>query len=221
MFELSNIDNKDILLYGCIIAIFIVIFRFIDINLGMLLGVCLALIVVYFVYKSKEKKTIEKNDIFEEKKKLVIENFENLEKYKDVINFLFSIKDMEEHNYQVYLEMMENLDNFFRVLEESNNNLEKIGINYDLMISYKENSVNGLHSLIHSIANKEYEEKINKSIVILNKILNKYLKTIKKKYDEYIYENGYNTKSKLIGNKLKEAYNKYSNEDKYSYNIFS
>lgn len=207
--------------YIVLFIVVIFLFSFLKIGLNIIFGFVIACMIIYFLKNTNEEKQKKEKEIISYEKKYILPKPQTLDDYDDIIKYLFSIQDMYYYNPQAYEEMVENLDFFFRTFDESNNNKEKIGYNYNLMTLYKSNSVNSLHSILHTLPNnKEYTEKLNNAIVILNKILDKYLKLTEKNYEEHIYENGYNSKTKLIY-KHKTPHNAYSDIEKYySYSLF-
>jgi hypothetical protein len=207
--------------YTVLFIIVVFLFSFLKIGLNIIFGFVIACMIIYFLKTANESKQKKEQEIISYEKKYILPKPEILDNHDDIIKYLFSIQDIYHYNPQAYEEIVKNLEYFFRTFEESNNNREKIGYNHNLMTLYKSNSVNSLHSVIHTLPNnKEYIEKLNNAIVELNKILNNYLKIIEKKYEEHIYENGYNSKTKLLF-KHKIPYNAYSGIEKYySYTLF-
>ena len=139
-------------------------------------------------------------------------DIKSIEKYDEMIDFLFSIQDFYIYNQQAYEDMVECINNFFIVYED----ILKNGIQTNQLFSIAEknmyNSINHLHSFIYSIPNDDnIRNKLHTSLYVLEKILNNYLNEI---YDIHIdnIKKGYHIDYKLINIGPKE-YNYYNEEN--------
>lgn len=213
---LEDIDKKTLFHYVVLFIIIIYFFSFLKIGLNIIFGFVIALMIISFIRNIKKAKQNEEKEILSYEKKYVFPKSAFFDSYDDITKYLFSIQDFYIINPQAYEELIQNLEFFFRTYEESNNNREKIGYNHNLMTIYKSNSVNALHSIIHTLPNnKDYTEKLNDAIVKLNEILEGYLIKTEKMHEEYVFDNGYNNKTKLIY-KHKIPYNNFDNTERYS-----
>lgn len=221
LFEESILDNKTFFFYIIIFIGIIYAFSSVQIGLNIFFGTLVSFIVIYYLYNNyKEKQETEnKTKSFQEAN--LLPKPEIFSEHSDIVKYLFSIQDFYIYNPQAYEEMTTNLALFFRTYKEANENKKQAGINHGLMLTYKSNAVNALHSIIHGIPDTtKYTDKLNESIVILQEVLDEYLIKIERLQKEYLFEYGYNNETKLI-HKGELPYNHYDNIDaKVSYKIF-
>lgn len=221
IFEESILDNKTFFFYIIIFIGIIYAYSTIPIGLNIVFGTTIAFIVVLYLYYNYNEKQEKENKTKSFQEANLLPKPEIFSDHPDIIKYLFSIQDFYIYNPQAYEEMTKNLSLFFRTFKEAKENKKNAGIHYELMISYKRNAVNALHSIIHSIPDSDdYTNKLNKAIVILQEILDEYLVKTERLHKEYLLEYGYNNETKLI-NKGQMPYNQYDGVDStFSYNIF-
>lgn len=221
LFEEEYITKKTLFQYFILFILIIFFFSFLKIGLNIIFGFVIALLIINYFKDKNIKKQKKEKEILSYEKKYILPKPKILDNYQDIIKYLFSVQDLYYYNPQAFEELVKNLEYFFRTYEESINNKQKIGYNYTLLTLYKSNSTNALHSIIHTIPNnQEYTEKLNIAIQTLNEILDNYLKKIEKYQEEYLYENGYNSKIKIIY-KHKTPYNTFGDfSSRYSYRLF-
>jgi len=215
LFEQSTLDNKTLFYYALIGIGIIFAFSTQNIKLNLIFGSVIAYGVIYFLYKDYRAKQEKENKTTAFQESQLLPKPEVFERYADLVKFLFSIQDFYIYNAQAYEEMTESLRFFFQTYEETQNNKRYAGRNYNLMKTYKKNAVNALHSIIHFLPNDvNYTEKLNKAIIVMQQILDKYMDKVERMYDENIYENGYDWYTNVL-NKGAEPYNhfdtKYNN----------
>jgi Ca2+/Na+ antiporter len=217
LFEESTLDSKTLFFYVVIIITIIFSFSTINLNLNILYGTIIAYFLINYLYSDYKQKQEKENKTKSYQEANLLPKPEIISKYGDIIKYLFSIQDLYIYNPQAYEEITDSLANFFRTFEETQNNPCQAGINHGLMITYKKHTVNALHSIIYNLSNDvDYTEKLNEAIVILQEILDEYLDKVEKKQKECLYEYGYNVSTKLI-NKGELAYNEFSDNN---YEIF-
>lgn len=215
--EKSILDKRTLFYYIMIMIGVIFAFSTITVGLNIIFGTLVASLLVYFLYNDyKEKQRIE-NDTKKLQQSLLLPKPKILDKYDDVIKYQFSIQDFYNNNPQVFEEMSQNLESFYRTYEESNNNPKQAGRNYGLMVLYKKNAVNSVHSLIHTLeTNVDYTDKLNRAIGTLDAILQRYIDKVEKIYKEYLHEYGYNVNTKII-NKGETPANEFDEKYKNLY----
>lgn len=215
----KNIDSKSLFKYIALTIFFVIIFRRFDITLSIVFAIIFSICIVF--YKQQEK-TI-KNDDDKKQHKIKLKTIKptpkNFDKYKDIVSFFFSIQDFYIYNPQAYEEVIENVDSFFKIYEDINNAPELSNDYFELSENKKKSALNALHSLIFKIPTSIIAiKKLNKSIVVLEKILNNYLDNLILIHKNHLYAKGYNTNYKII-NTFPKAHN-YYNKNKYSYELY-
>lgn len=203
IFEESTLDNKTLFYYFVIFISIIFVFSTVKIKLNIICGICIAYLTINYLYNNYREKQGKENKIKMFQESNLLPKPKIFEKYGDIIKYLFSIQDFYIYNPQAYGDMIKSLENFLRTYEETENNKSESGINYDLMLSYKKNATNSLHSIIYNLPNDvEYTNKLNDAIIFIQEILDKYLDKIKLINKNYIYINGYNNKTKIIDDNI-------------------
>lgn len=204
------LDNKTLIYY--IIILFGITYSFSkqNINLGIIFGFVLGLMIINFLYKDYKQKQDNENKIKSFQESLLLPKNKNTN--DKLTAFLFSIQDFYIYNPQAYKEMIDSQNNFFRIYNETLNNPSRAGINHALMNQQKKDSMNALHSIIYNIpTDKDYTEKLENAILIMESMMQKYMDKIENLHKEYIYENGYNVKTKLINKTGIEGHNYFEN----------
>lgn len=218
----SILDNKTLFYYIIIFAAITFAFSTIKVGLNIIYGTVIAALLVHFLYNNYKDKQDDENKTKSHQESLLLPKPEIIGKYEDIIKYLFSIQDIYVYNPQAYEEMVESLANFFRTYEETQNNPRESGRNYGLMTTYKRNSINAVHSIIHTISTDvKYTDKLNRAITTLGEILDRYMAKVERMQKEYLHDNGYNNQTKLI-NKGELAYNEFDqgHNERFSYDLF-
>lgn len=197
--NIESLDNKTLFTYIIIILIVLFIFSKLNIDLNLLYGTFIAIVILYYVNNHIQNKKINYEKLETNKSNMIKPTPTNSKKYTDIVNFLFSIQDFYIYNPQSYEILVKNLDIFFDCYEETSLNPAVSGERFNDMILYKRDALNALHSIIFMMpTNTNLTQKLNKSLQILEQILNKYLDIVKTKYQKYLYNNGYTIDTKIL-----------------------
>jgi hypothetical protein len=218
----KNIDLSDkytLFKYIVIFIILIWISSFISIGLNVILMLIIGVLIVFYMDYTKQ-------DELKENKKIMDNKFDNIRpyseiigKYDDIINFLFSIQDMYIYNPPAYEEIVDNIDEFLKIYEESKMFNEKSGTNYVVADAKKTHAINSLHSLIYNLpSNKFYMDKLDRSINTLDKLLTNYLNDIYNMNKSYTKSYGYTNRSVIINKGPKEI--NYYGDEPFVFDIF-
>lgn len=180
-------ENKHIFIYCLIILFFILLFNLIsEIKLNSIIGFIVSIIVIYFINtkinleKQNNTETLESkfNSLKIKPKKM----------YPEIIEFLFNNQDLGNYNMQEYKNLIDNLDDFFELYEQTQEDKKQ---QEQQLQDKKKEIINIFHSLIYQI---DDTNKLDTNINILNSILNKYTDKNKKIEDNIDY---YNIKTPL------------------------
>jgi len=213
-----SIDKNELFIYGFIFMIIISFVSRFNINLSIILGMALAYYITNHLYNSSKNHDDKRNNLTEKKANKVRPSVEEIKKYHDITNFLFTIQDFYVYNQPAYEEMVKSIKNFFLIYEESNKIPKLAHKNYSVAEIQYNNAVNSLHSIIlNADSNRNGDDKISRAVKVLHDILNKYLGEIELIIKKDIKYNGYNTKTKVLGEKYK-PYN-YSEFSKYTFDV--
>lgn len=209
---IDTFDRKKIFVYCSIFVMSLVFFNRISIGLNIILGLFIAFAIVKYLF-DKDQKITKKNDLYNSIKKEYIQPKPKLlNNYTDVVNYLFSIQDFYKHNQQAYEELVDSMDDFFYLYEECHKLPQLSGLNYKLMEKLKYNSLNALQSMVYKLpASKQYTDKLNLAVDVLEKMLNGYLNEIYEINNKNILTKGYSTETILIGKNDPKPYSFYDN----------
>ena len=208
------------------------LFKYITISLFMLwylskknIDLRVIIIIIGFVISYLNHRSITqldtKQDIYNLKKNMIKPQLEDVSEKENIINFVYSIQDLYIYNPQQYEEMINHINNFFRLYKLSFINTKTVHTNFNHMETDKRSALNALKSIIfNSPNNNDVRQKINGAVDILDSILTKYLDQISYLIDDDIYKNGYNMDTAIIDYETK-PFNSYSDIFKpYSYELY-
>ena len=187
LFFERNITYFVPLFFGIYIILYILKFDF-------LLLISSLVFISYFYFKFLNREN-DKNIILGRKNN---EPFQNmlpslLNKYDDIINFLFYINDFKQYNEQVYNDFLININDFFNLYESYNivSPSQKLLLK-DNLLDTKNKILDEYSSFIYSFNNNPILlKKLDDSIQKLNTILNNYLNNLKIHIDNINPANNY------------------------------
>ena len=182
-----KINNMVLVLFGIYMIFYIM-------KIDILLISTIIIFVIYFYYEY-QKNSKEKEIILTQKTN---EKFKNeipsiINKYDDIINFLYYISDFKQYNEQVYNDFVINLNDFFTLYQDYQIiRSEKKKLMEDVIFDTKYKILDGLSSFIYTFNNSPtLREKLNNSIDKLNSILNLYITKLNIKIDHIDAFNNY------------------------------
>ena len=212
------IDNSNLFLFIIIIIIIFKVISNLNINLAIIFGCFISFYIFKLLSESNKNKLNKNEEMLKDKIKQIRPAPEIIEKYEDIINFLFSIQDLYVYNPPAYEEMVESIKSFFIVYEESIKIKELAHHNYSIAELKFNNAVNSLHSIyLNSETDMDLNNKINRAFRTLYKLLKKYLDEIELNIKKDLKYNGYDNKTIIIDTKYK-PYN-YSESSKYTFDM--
>src|ERR1700744_1927848 len=190
--NMDDADSKTIFWYILLILIFIWIFQKVLVGLNVVFGIILATIIILYFISNKQEKIQERTDVINLKSDYIRPHPIKLQYYKDLVDFVFSIQDLYHTNPPAYEEMVDNIDDFLTVYEESHIVPELSGQNYSLAESKKLRAVNALQSLIFNIESSPILiGKLNHATHKLDEILDDYLGELYELNTREILKNGW------------------------------
>jgi hypothetical protein len=172
---LKYFNNKIIEFILVLFGIYALLY-ILKIDLAIVITAILFVLYFYYKYNNREK---EKDIILN---RIEPEKFKNelpltINKYDDVIDFLYYISDFKQYNEQVYHDFLINLNDFFTLYQDYQIIApHRKQLMEDVLNDTKYKLLDGLSSFIYSFNNSPIlREKLNNSINKLNDILNDYL----------------------------------------------
>lgn len=193
MERLKLFFDKNIIELLIILFSIYIIFYILKVNLHLIVTLIVFAIILYYKFKTREHEKITvlantKNERFENKIPTIIN------KYDDIVNFLYYISDFKQYNEQVYAELLVNLNDFLTLYEDYQIiKGTKKKLMEDVINDNKHKILDNLSSFIYSFNNSPVlREKLNNSIDKLNNILNNYIKNLEIKIDHITGANNFN-----------------------------
>ena len=193
MERLKLFFDKNIIELLIILFSIYIIFYILKVNLHLIVSLILFAIILYYKFKTREEEKMTvlantKNDKFINKIPTI------LNKYDDIVNFLYYISDFKQYNEQNYAELLVNLNDFLTLYEDYQIiKGTKKKLMEDVINDTKYKILDNLSSFIYSFNNSPIlREKLNNSIDKLNIILNNYINNLGIKIDHITGANNYN-----------------------------
>jgi len=192
MESIKNFFETNIFEFLPILIVTYFVLYIIKIDLTILVTGILFVIYFYYRYNFREK---EKKIIIENKN---VEKFQNklptiINKYDDIINFIYYISDFKQYNEQVYSDLIVNLNDFLTIYQDYQIvQGTKKKLYADVLFDTKNKILDSISSFIYSFNNSPIlREKLNNSINKLNNILRNYLHKINLEEDHINAFNNY------------------------------
>lgn len=217
--NIKNSDSSTKFLYICIILFFIWIFKRVSIGLNIVFGILLGTLLILYINSNKQEVIADVKETEKVKSESIRPQPKKIQNYTDLLDFVFSIQDFYVYNPLAFEDIVDNLDYFLTIYEESKIIESTAGINYGLAERKKQEAVNALNSLIFNVpTNKIIIDKLERSTDKLNELLDNYLQELYDINKKYINDFGYDRNTRVITKGPKEA-NYYSTEPS-NYNLF-
>ena len=196
---LNNLNKKNVFWYFVIFCVIVYAFSKTQIGLNVVFGSIVGFLLLWYLYDDHTNRQKENKDLINKKRNSIIPPIVDSLKHNEIVDFLFSIQDLYVYNPQAYEDMVEQIDFFFRLYQEVQNDNSLAGQDYELLENAKRQALNSLQSIIHNMApNKGLDDKLDNAVSLLNVLLQKYLNDVKKINNVYIYETGISLSTKLI-----------------------
>lgn len=193
-----TLTKKHIFILFAITIIIVAFFSKLNVQSGIFVGIFISSVTTIYllnVFMTEQKKQNNEQQI---KQSSIYPQTENILKYNDITDFLFSIQDLYIISPQIYEELVGLLDEFIVLYEDGINYPPKTGINLSMAQNIITLSMNTIHSFVYNISSPVLINKIQISASHLNNILNGY---ILKMYDVYkiqLDNNEINRNTRLI-----------------------
>jgi hypothetical protein len=214
-----SIDKNELFVYSFVFIIIVSFTSKFNVTLSTILGLVFGYFMVTQLVKSSKNSDDKQKEFVKKKFNHIRPKEEIIEKYDDVINFLFSIQGLYVYNPPTYEEMVNSIKNFFYVYEESIKIPELAHQNYVIAEMKFYYAINLLHSIIiNADGNRRLDNKINRAFRVLYKILKKYLDEIELIIKKDIKYNGYNVNTLVLDQSLIKPYN-FSEFSKYTFDM--
>ena len=127
---------------------------------------------------------------------------ENIKKYKNIINFLYKLKEYKKYNISRFSEIEHLIYKFMDMYEQIKNNNMDIQTNYNTLTDIQYQIIKTVHTFTLHIYNKEHNKNIKELTNEIFDILKNYIDEIYDLYHKELIKDGISHKTKLINNSL-------------------
>jgi len=207
--EITNTNSTTLFKYGTILIITLSILRRIPIKLNIFLAILVASIIILYLHEKRNTNIEDLEKQHNLKINTILPPIKCVGKYKDIVDFLYSIQDFHAYNPQAYEEIVDNLISFFDMYESIHKGAIHCEDYYEISLSKKQNAINALHSLIFKLPTAGViHKKLVKAQEILDELLGNYLNDIYTKCIHVRLRDGFTSESKII-NKGPSPYNEF------------
>lgn len=194
IYNIINYDEPEIIfLYGIIIVVFIFISINITFNYNILVGLLFCSVIIYYIYTYNKYNLLTRTKINKDKFDSLYSKNQILQKYPDIVDFLFYIENFKSNNIQQYEKLIEEFENFVRIYEYCIIDNDLIFKFYSTLISKKIFILSIINSFLFTQPQTEYEKILIKQKIEAEKLLDKYINFLVVLYKKKIYYDGYNS----------------------------
>ena len=174
---LGRIDNNGILTYITVIIICVFFSKIIDISLTFIFLFVISILLCYVIYKKRAVDNLTYEKQLEIKLNLITPRPQNIDKYPDLINFLYSIRDFYFINPNGFFGIINNIDNFIQLYNQiMNNEMLYCTQNLEVAIPFIRNAQNHLHAMIYNLdVSKRLTNKYHRSLSDFHLIAQQYI----------------------------------------------
>jgi hypothetical protein len=218
---IDAIHNKQLFQYVVITLIVLFFFLKISIGLNIILSLIISIGIIFYLNEKENVETLidEKQDSIKYETIKPKLNKLNFDTDSDIVDFLFSIQDFYVYNPEAYEEMIDNLNSFYTLIENTFNEPTFCTYYYQIAFSKKNNALNSLQSLIFNLPTEAaFNDKFNRAHERLETILNKKMNDLYDECEKHIFKNGRNTVTTPLM-KGPQGYNVF-NDEEYSYQFY-
>lgn len=197
--EIMETNSSTLFKYGTILMVSLSILRRVKIRLNIFLAILIASVIILYLHEKRETNIEDIEKQHQLKVDTILPPIKTVEKYRDIVDFLYSIQDFHAYNPQAYEEMVDNLTIFFEMYESIQKGAIRCDDYYEIALSKKQNSINSLHSLIYNLPTAGVlHKKLIKAQEVLDELLGKYLNDIYTECNHVILRDGLNKESQVI-----------------------
>lgn len=199
IYNIINYEDSQMLFnYIIIFVVFILLFKTLEFNMMILVGLFFASIIVYYWYTYRIMNNLTKDDITNDKFEIVNPNSYILKTYPDFVDFLFYIEDFKKFDISNYNKLVELFQNFSKLNNACTIDNNFIDDYYNTMNNIKYNIVDCLGKYNYTTNSSTFSNKINNSQTQIETILNNYMDKLITIQKNKIKKNGYNNKTKIL-----------------------
>lgn len=217
--KLSKIDNISITIYLTVIIIALFFAQKNKISITFIFFLAIGIFISYLIYKKREINDISKQKEQKIKIDMIIPKPKRLDKYPDLVNFLYNIREFYYINPSSFYSLVSNIDQFIQLYEQ---------LMYDKMIyctqnlevanNFIKNAQNYLHSIIYNLdTDKNITKKYHQSMKSFHIIINQYKKRMISKCNSKFVTDELNVHSKYYEEYGPREINYFDNSNTFEF----
>lgn len=220
---INSNEPKNIFMYLIIIIIGIYISINLTFNYNIFIGLIFCSLIIYYMYTYNKYNVLTREKIDKEKFNSLYSKNQILQKYPNIVDFLYYFENFKYNNLQQYEKLVNAFENFTRIYEYCILDNKLIFKLYSSLVSQKLNILYIINSFTFTAQQIDYEKIIIAQKTEAEKLINKFLNVLIVLYKKKIYYDGYNNNSNIINTSNVLPYNiLYDSDYKYrdvNYNI--
>lgn len=216
---INSFNSKAIFLYLFIFVVLLYFFKGTNIGINIILALAVGFGIVIYLNSGQQSSADNLKNQMDLKYRHIRPQPTNVKNYPELIDFIFSIQDFYVMNPQAYEEMIDSIDSFMSLYQDSLIEPKLANQSFNMADTKKHNALNSLQSIIFNMpTDKNVTNKLKVAIRTLEKILNNYLEKMYHASQESLYKNGFDNRYNTIdfGPKPHNFYLK----TKYTYDIY-
>ena len=199
LYNILNFNEpQNIFTYGIVIVIGIFISSNISLNYNILIGLIFCSLVIYYQYTWFKYNVLTREQIHKEKFDQIHSRNQILNKYTDIIDFLYYFENFKSNNIQQYENLINSFENFIKIYEYCLIDNTLIFKFFTHLNSIKVYILLIINSFIFTKLQMDFEDIVILQKTEAEKLLNKYLNTLMILYDKSIYYDGWTNKTSII-----------------------
>lgn len=197
--EIKETNSSTLFKYGIILMVTLSVLRKVNIRLNIFMALIISTVIIIYLHEKRETNIEDLEKQHKLKAETILPPIKSVEKYKDIVDFLYSIQDFHAYNPQAYEEMVDNITSFFEMYESIMKGAIHCEDYYEIALSKKQNSLNALHSLIYKLpVAGVLHKKLVKAQEVLDELLGNYLNEIYTECIHVFMRDGLDNEKKII-----------------------
>uniref|UniRef100_A0A6C0LR57 Uncharacterized protein n=1 Tax=viral metagenome TaxID=1070528 RepID=A0A6C0LR57_9ZZZZ len=215
----GSINNNGLIIFATIFVICFFFMKMTTISVTFIFFFFLAIFLSYLVYSKRKIIRITLEDEHKIKLGLIIPKPKRIDKYPDLIDFLYSIRDFYYINPTAFFQIIDNIDNFIQLYDEiMYDKVIYCTENIEVALEFIRNAQNHLHSIIYNLdVDTNITKKFHQSLVQLHRITQQYSSRIIRKCNSKFNSKNINNSSGIYEQYGPREFNYYDYDNANSH----
>lgn len=189
--RLVNANKSELFLY--LVFFFVAMWMARKFSWNIYLTFIITIFIIFILINRSEYIEFEENKQLASKLQDIYPPPQTFNKYPEIIEFFYSIKDLAVYNQIAYDQVIYNTDALITIYQDALIGLDNCKANHDIARERYHDALNSMHSLIFTILPNKYTQlKLRNALRKFQSILDYFLSRIKSICDEEIQQKGFN-----------------------------